>query len=73
MDTLLLYIAVCGAALIGVWYLLYKSVKQGEVKQQLEQAKGVLEDVNKAKQVREDIDSLSPDAKRQRLRDSAKK
>ena len=73
MDTLLLYITVCGAALIGVWYLLYKSVKQGEVKQQLEQAKGVLEDVNKAKQVREDIDSLSPDAKRQRLRDSAKK
>lgn len=73
MDSLLLYVSLCGAALLGVWYLLYQSMKQGEQKQELKQTKGVLEDVNKAKQVREDIDSLSPDAKRARLRDSAKK
>lgn len=58
--------------LVVVWWLISSSRRAGRRAAELKQKAATLDKVKKANEVEQDIDRLTPDERRQRLRNSRK-
>lgn len=68
MNTIMKWLSVIGAVLFGLYWL-RRDAKQD---QKAEQAKDALKRVKQANEIEQDIDRLTPDERRERLRNGDK-